>query len=163
VPPFKGLYRIKTRKVDSLSYKTKFQNSATVDKKWVLVDADSQVLGRLASQVAAIIRGKNKPGFTPHVDCGDNVVVINSDKIKLTGKKWNQKIYVRYSGYPGGQKSLTARQVKAKSSTRIVEAAVRGMLPKNRLGRAIFNNLFVYEGGAHPHEAQQPKPVKLQS
>jgi large subunit ribosomal protein L13 len=149
--------------VDSLSYKTKFQNVATVDKKWVLVDADAQVLGRLSSQVAAIIRGKNKPGFTPHVDGGDNVIVINADKVKLTGKKWDQKTYTRYSGYPGGQKSLTAKQVKARSSARIIEAAVRGMLPKNRLGRAIFNNLHVYEGAEHPHEAQKPKQIKLQS
>ena len=149
--------------MDSLSYRTKFQNFATVDKKWVLVDANGQVLGRLASQVAAVIRGKNKPGFTPHVDGGDNVIVINADKVKLTGKKWDQKTYTRYSGYPGGQRSLTPKQVKARSSTRIIEAAVRGMLPKNRLGRAIFNNLHVYEGAEHPHEAQKPKQIKLQS
>lgn len=147
--------------MDSLSYKTKFQNAATVDKKWVLVDASNQVLGRLASQVAAMIRGKNKPGFSPHVDGGDNVIVINADKIKLTGNKWDQKTYVRHTGYPGGQRSLTAKQVKEKSSTRIIEAAVRGMLPKNRLGNAIFNNLHVFEGAEHPHEAQKPKEIKL--
>ena len=161
VPPFEGLNKQIVQTVDSLSFKTKFQNAASVDKKWVLVDAKSQVLGRLASQVAAIIRGKNKPGFTPHVDGGDNVIVINADKIKLTGKKWDQKEYQRYSGYPGGQRILTAKQVKAKSSAKLIETAVRGMLPKTRLGNAIFHNLYVYEGSEHPHEAQQPKEIKL--
>lgn len=149
--------------MDSLSYKTKFQNATTVDKQWVLIDASDQVLGRLASQVAMMIRGKNKPGYSPHVDCGDNVIVINTDKIKLTGKKWDQKTYVRYSGYPGGQRSLTAKQVAERSSTRLIEAAVRGMLPKTRLGKAIFHNLHIYEGAEHPHEAQQPKTITLKN
>jgi len=147
--------------VDTLSYKTISANKSNVDKRWIVIDAHDQVLGRLSSEVAKRIRGKHKPNFTPHVDCGDNVIVINSDKIRLTGNKWDDKVYVRYSGYPGGQKTLTPRQLMAKSSTRIVEKAVRGMLPKNRLGRALFGNLYVYEGADHPHEAQQPKTINL--
>ena len=147
--------------MDTLSYKTKSANNTTVEKQWVIVDADSKVLGRLASEVAKVIRGKNKPGFTPHVDCGDNVIVINADKVRLTGKKWNDRVYFSYTGYPGGQKATTPRQLKEKSSTLLVERAVRGMLPKNRLGRQLFNNLFVYEGAEHPHEAQQPKSLEI--
>ena len=147
--------------MDTLSYKTKSANKATADKQWVVVDADSKALGRLASEVAKIIRGKNKPSFTPHVDCGDNVIVLNADKVKLTGKKWTDRVYLRYTGYPGGQRATTPRELKEKSSTLLVERAVRGMLPKNRLGRALFNNLYVYEGTEHPHEAQQPKTVEL--
>jgi len=147
--------------VDTLSYKTTFANKATVNKDWVVIDADSKVLGRLASEVAKMIRGKYKPEYTPHVDCGDNVIIINADKIRLTGKKWSKKVYVSHTGYPGGQKKQTPLEVKAKSSTILVERAVRGMLPKNRIGRALFKNLYVYEGTAHPHEAQQPKEVKL--
>jgi large subunit ribosomal protein L13 len=147
--------------VDTLSYKTISANKSNVDKQWIVIDAHDQVLGRLSSEVAKRIRGKHKPNFTPHVDCGDNVIVINSDKIRLTGKKWDDKVYVRYSGYPGGQKTSTPRQLMAKSSTRIVEIAVRGMLPKSRLGRALFGNLYVYEGADHPHEAQQPKTINL--
>ena len=147
--------------MDTLSYKTVSANKATVDKQWIVIDAKDQVLGRLSSEVAKRIRGKHKPGFTPHVDCGDNVIVINSDQIKLTGKKWTDKVYVRHSGYPGGQKTTTPKQLMAKSSTKIVEKAVRGMLPKNRLGRALFGNLYVYEGADHPHEAQQPQKVNI--
>ena len=147
--------------MDTLSYKTVSANSATVEKNWVIVYADSQVLGRLSSEVAKVIRGKHKPGYTPHVDCGDNVIVINADKIRLTGKKWTDKVYIRHTGYPGGQRSRTAKELKAKSSTLLVENAVRGMLPKNRLGRALFNNLYVYEGAEHPHEAQNPKELKF--
>lgn len=147
--------------MDTLSYKTVSANKATVDKQWVLVDAESKTLGRLASEVAKIIRGKNKPSFTPHVDCGDNVIVINADKVRLTGKKWTDRVYLTYTGYPGGQKRTTPRELKAKSSTLLVERAVRGMLPKNRLGRSIFHNLHVYEGTEHPHEAQKPKVVEL--
>ncbi len=148
--------------MDTLSYKTVSANKATVDKQWILIDAKDQVLGRLSSEVAKRIRGKHKPSFTPHVDCGDNVIVINSDHIKLTGNKWTDKVYVRHSGYPGGQKTTTPKQLMAKSSTKIVEKAVRGMLPKNRLGRALFGNLYVYEGAEHPHEAQQPTTVNIQ-
>lgn len=147
--------------MDTLSYKTVSANKATVNKEWVIVDADSKVLGRLASEVARVIRGKNKPSFTPNVDCGDNVIVINADKIKLTGKKWTDKVYISHTGYPGGQRSATSKEVMAKSSTILVERAVRGMLPKNRLGRALFKNLYVYEGAEHPHEAQKPKEIKL--
>ncbi|WMJ73227.1 50S ribosomal protein L13 [Cytophagaceae bacterium ABcell3] len=147
--------------MDSVSFKTVSVNKETANKEWVVVDAKSAVLGRLASRVAAIIRGKNKPSYTPNVDCGDNVIVINADKIKLTGKKWTDKVYVRHTTYPGGQRFTTPRQLKQKSSTLIIEKAVKGMLPKNRLGRALFNNLYVYEGAEHPHAAQTPKEIKL--
>ena len=147
--------------MDTLSYKTVSANKASVTKEWVVIDADSKVLGRLASEVARVIRGKNKPSFTPNVDCGDNVIIINADKIKLTGKKWTDKVYISHTGYPGGQRSATPKEVMAKSSTILVERAVRGMLPKNRLGRALFKNLYVYEGAEHPHEAQKPKEIKL--
>jgi len=158
---FGGILRRKLLAVNTISYKTQSANKATVDKQWVVIDAEDQVLGRLSSEVAKLIRGKHKPNFTPHVDCGDNVIVINSDKIKLTGNKWDNKEYVRHSGYPGGQKKRTPRQLMAKSSTLIVERAVRGMLPKSRLGRALFGNLYIYEGTEHPHEAQKPKEIKL--
>ena len=147
--------------MDTLSYKTISANAATVQKGWVVVDAQDAVLGRLSSGIARIIRGKHKASFTPHVDCGDNVIVINADRIRLTGKKWDDKVYTRHTGHPGGQRFATPRQLKAKSSTLIIEAAVRGMLPKNRLGRKLFTNLFVYEGAEHPHAAQQPKEIKL--
>jgi large subunit ribosomal protein L13 len=148
--------------VDTLSYKTISANKATVDKQWVVVDADSKALGRLASEVARVIRGKHKPNFTPHVDCGDNVIVINADKVKLTGKKWTDKKYVSHTGYPGGQRVQTpAEVVDKKSATILVERAVRGMLPKNRLGRALFGNLYVYEDAEHPHAAQQPKELQF--
>ena len=147
--------------MDTLSYKTISANKATADKQWVVVDADAQVLGRLASEVAKMIRGKHKPNYTPHVDCGDNVIVINADKVRMTGKKWDDRVYLRYTGYPGGQRKTTPRQLKDKSSTLLVERAVRGMLPKNRLGRALFNNLKVYPGAEHPHAAQEPKEVNI--
>lgn len=147
--------------MDTLSFKTVSLNKASVQKNWVIVDAEAQVLGRLASEVAKIIRGKKKPGYTPNVDCGDNVIVINSDKIRLTGNKWTEKQYVRHTGYPGGQRIATPLEVKAKSSTILIEKAVRGMLPKSKLGDAIYKNLYVYAGSEHPHEAQQPKEVKL--
>lgn len=136
-------------------------NKATASKNWVVVDAEGKVLGRLASEVAKVIRGKHKPGYTPNTDCGDNVVVINSDKVKMTGKKWTDKKYISHTGYPGGQREQTPNEVLAKSSTILVERAVRGMLPKNRLGRALFGNLYVYEGAEHKHEAQNPKELKL--
>lgn len=147
--------------MDTLSYKTVSANSATVQKDWVIVDASAQVLGRFASEVAKILRGKNKPGFTPHVDCGDNVIVINADKIRLTGRKWDDKVYVRHTGFPGGQRISTPRILKEKSSTILIEKAVKGMLPKNRLGSKLYTNLYVYEGAEHPHEAQKPKEIKL--
>jgi large subunit ribosomal protein L13 len=147
--------------VDHLSYKTTSANNTSVAKQWVIIDAESAVLGRLASQVAKVIRGKHKPDFTPHVDCGDNVIVINADKIKLTGKKWTDREYISHTGYPGGQRKITPRELAKKSSTLLIERAVRGMLPKNRLGRRLFTNLYVYEGAEHPHAAQQPKTVKF--
>ncbi len=147
--------------MNTLSYKTVSANNKTANKEWVLVDADGQALGRLASKVAKLIRGKYKTNFTPHVDCGDNVVVINADKIKLTGKKWSDKSYIRHTGYPGGQRSLTASELFAKEPTRLVEKAVKGMLPKNRLGSALLKNLYVYAGETHGQEAQKPKTINL--
>ncbi|MCE7994206.1 MAG: 50S ribosomal protein L13 [Roseivirga sp.] len=147
--------------MDTLSYKTISANKATADKQWVVIDADSMVLGRLSSEVAKIIRGKNKPNYTPHTDCGDNVIVINADKVRMTGKKWDDRVYLRYTGYPGGQRKTTPRQLKAKSSTLLVERAVRGMLPKTRLGRSLFNNLKVYAGAEHQHEAQNPTKINI--
>jgi large subunit ribosomal protein L13 len=147
--------------VNTLSYKTISANEATVNKNWLLVDAQNEPLGRLASKVASLIRGKHKTNFTPHVDCGDNVIVINAEKIKLTGKKWDDKEYITYSGYPGGQKIAIAKDVMAKKPTFMVEKAIKGMLPKNKLGSALFRNLYVYEGAVHNQEAQQPKEIKL--
>ncbi len=148
--------------MDTISYKTVSANKATASKGWVVVDADSKILGRFASEVAKMIRGKHKASYTPNMDCGDNVIVINSDKIRMTGQKWTDKVYIRHTGYPGGQREETPAEVMAKkSSTIIIEKAVRGMLPKNSLGRQLFKNLYVYEGAEHPHEAQQPKEVKL--
>ncbi len=147
--------------MDTLSYKTISANKATVSKEWVVVDANEMVLGRLASVVAKLIRGKNKPEFTPHVDCGDYVIVINAEKIKLSGKKLTDKVYIRHSGYPGGQKSQTAEDVLKKYPERVVERAVKGMLPKNRLGRSLFNNLHVVIGPDHKYEAQKPTIVDL--
>lgn len=147
--------------MDTLSYKTISANKATVDKQWVLIDAEGQTLGRLASKVAILLRGKHKPNFTPHVDCGDNVIVINSEKINLSGNKWNDKSYIRHTGYPGGQRSLTATEMFAKDPVRLVEKSVKGMLPKNKLGAALFRNLDVVVGAVHKHEAQQPKTINL--
>ena len=147
--------------MDTLSYKTVSANSKTAQKEWLLVDADGQSLGRLASEVAKLIRGKHKTNFTPHVDCGDNVIVINAEKIQLTGKKWSDKEYMRHTGYPGGQRTLTATELFGKDPSRLVEKAVKGMLPKNKLGRALFNNLYVYVGTEHKHEAQKPKVINF--
>ena len=147
--------------MNTLSYRTVSANKATVNKEWLVVDAEGEVLGRLASKVAKLIRGKHKPNFTPHVDCGDNVVIINAEKIKLTGNKWNDKTYVRHTGYPGGQRTLTAIELFGKSPSRVVEKAVKGMLPKNKLGSALFRNLYVYTGGEHQQEAQKPRTINL--
>jgi large subunit ribosomal protein L13 len=147
--------------VDTLSYKTISANKNTVSKEWLLVDADGQTLGRLASKVANILRGKYKTNFTPHVDCGDNVVVINAEKISLSGNKWDDKKYIRYTGYPGGQREQTARELMAKKPTDMVEKAIKGMLPKNRLGADLFRNLYVYAGPEHKQEAQKPKQINL--
>lgn len=147
--------------MDTLSYKTVSANNETVKKEWVIIDAENEILGRLASATAKILRGKNKPSFTPHVDCGDNVVIINADKVRLTGNKMTQKEYVSHSGYPGGQRVINPVQLSQKKPTAMVEYAVKGMLPKNRLGRAIFKNLHVYAGSEHTHDAQKPREVKL--
>lgn len=147
--------------MDTLSYKTKSANKATVNKEWFVVDATNETLGRLSSKVAKIIRGKNKTDFTPHVDCGDNVIVLNAEKVRLTGNKGTAKEYIRHTGYPGGQRVTTAEQLLKKNPARIIENAVKGMLPKSRLGNAIFKNLFVYAGAEHPHQAQNPKELDL--
>jgi large subunit ribosomal protein L13 len=147
--------------MDTLSYKTVSANKNTVNKEWLLVDADGQTLGRLASEVAKLLRGKHKPNFTPHVDCGDNVVITNAAKINLSGKKWEAKEYIRHTGYPGGQRSLTAQELYDKDPTRLVEKAVKGMLPKNKLGAVLFRNLKVYSGAEHDQEAQKPKVINL--
>ncbi|MCB8994212.1 MAG: 50S ribosomal protein L13 [Bacteroidales bacterium] len=147
--------------MDTLSYKTVSANKATAHKEWVLVDANDEVLGRLASKVAYMLRGKHKTDFTPHVDCGDNVIVINAEKIRLTGKKMTDREIYRHTGYPGGQRIESPESMLAKKPTSVVEHAVKGMLPKSRLGSELFRNLYVYAGNEHPHEAQQPKTVKL--
>ena len=147
--------------MDTLSYKTVSANKDTVQKEWIIVDAKDQVLGRLTSRVAIILRGKHKPSFTPHVDCGDNVIIINAEKIVLTGDKLAQKTYIRHSGYPGGQKSETAENLLKRKPIAVIERAIKGMLPKSRLGSELFRNLFVYVGEEHPHEAQQPKTIDL--
>lgn len=147
--------------MDSNSYKTLSIKKEEVQKGWVLIDAKNEVLGRLASQVAKIIRGKNKPGYTPHIDCGDNVIVVNADKIRLTGNKWTDKEYIHYTGYPGGQRKRTPKDLMKKDPRKIIEKAVNGMLPNSRLGKKLERNLFVYAGEEHPHEAQKPKKINL--
>lgn len=153
--------KLNVNKVDSLSYKTTSANAATVTKEWVILDASNEVLGRLASQVAKILRGKNKPSYTPHVDCGDNVIIINADKVKLTGKKMTDKVYIRHTGYPGGQRFTTPAEYQVKKPGFIIQKAVKGMLPKNRLGDVMLKNLKIYAGVEHPHVAQNPKEIKL--
>jgi len=147
--------------MNTTSYKTISANQETVTKEWILVDAENEILGRLASKVAKIVRGKNKVNFTPHVDCGDNVIIINAEKIQLTGNKWDQKEYVRHTGYPGGQRFTSVKQMLEKNPTEIIRKAVKGMLPKNRLGSALLKNVFIYEGGEHPHQAQKPQKINL--
>ena len=147
--------------MNTLSYKTISANSKTVDKRWVVIDASGFHLGRVASVIAIYLRGKHKTNYTPHVDCGDNVIVINADKVVLSGNKWKNKQYIRHTGFPGGQKSLSAKQLYAKSPGRIIENAVRGMLPKNKLGSALFRNLKVFSGKEHSHEAQKPETINL--
>ncbi len=149
--------------MNTLSYKTISANKETVNKEWLLVDAEGQTLGRLASKVAKLIRGKHKVNYTPHVDCGDNVIVINAEKVVLTGKKWTDKSYIRHTGYPGGQRELSAEQILEKHPERLVEYAVKGMLPKNKLGSALLKNLHVNVGGTHNKEAQKPKTIELDS
>ena len=140
---------------------TKSARAQDIQHDWYVVDAQGQTLGRLATQVASILKGKNKPSYTPHMDCGDYVVVVNADKVHVTGQKMTQKKYYRHSGYPGGLKEVTLRDQLDKFPNRVIEAAVRGMLPHNRLGRQMFKKLKVYAGPNHPHEAQQPKSLEL--
>ena len=147
--------------MDTLSYKTVSANKQTVVKEWLVVDADGQALGRLATEVAVLLRGKHKPSFTPHVDCGDNVIVINAGKVNLSGNKWDDKTYIRHTGYPGGQRSLTAAEMYKKDPARLIEKAVKGMLPKNKLGAELFRNLKVYADANHGQEAQKPRTIKL--
>ncbi len=147
--------------MDTLSYRTVMANKATVTKEWVVIDATDQVLGRLSSQVAKMLRGKHKPSYTPHADCGDNVIIINAEKVRLTGRKLTDKEYVRHTGYPGGQRFATPKDMLHRKPIWVIEHAVKGMLPKNRLSNAVFRNLYVYAGNEHPHEAQAPKQIDL--
>ena len=147
--------------MSTLSYKTVSANKQTVQKEWVLVDAEGQTVGRLATRVANILRGKTKPCFTPHVDCGDNVIIINAEKVVFSGKKETDKIYQRYTGYPGGQRETTPAKVRATHPERILEHAIKGMLPKNRLGAQLYRNLYIYAGSEHPHQGQNPKAINI--
>lgn len=147
--------------MSTTSFKTPHLSHKAVEKEWVVVDAEALVLGRLASEVAKIIRGKHKPTYSPHVDGGDNVIVINAEKVRLTGKKMTDRIYISYTGYPGGQRFKTPANLMAKNPAKIIEMAVKGMLPKNRLGRRLFTHLYVYAGSEHPHSAQSPKVVAI--
>ena len=149
--------------MDTLSYKTISANKATVQKEWVVIDATDQVLGRLGSKVAKLLRGKYKPSFTPHVDCGDNVIIINAEKVKMTGNKWSDRIYFSHTGYPGGQRETNPAKVLAKDPLKLYKKVVKGMLPKNRLSDAIIGNLYVYAGSEHPHSAQTPKVIDINS
>ena len=151
--------------MDTLSYKTISANKATVTKEWVIVDATDQTLGRLGAKVAKLLRGKYKPNFTPHVDCGDNVIIINADKVKLTGNKWNDRVYLSYTGYPGGQREMTPARLSTKPNgeERLLKKVVKGMLPKNILGAKLLNNLYVYAGSEHKQAAQNPKMIDINS
>ena len=161
-PHFGGivLYN-KLETVDTLSYKTVSANKETADKKWFIVDAEGQTVGRLASKVAKVIRGKHKPNFTPHADCGDNVIIVNAEKVSFSGTKLVDKTYIRYTGYPGGQRMTTAEEMLRKQPERLIEKAIKGMLPKNKLGRQLFTNLKVYTGTEHNHDAQKPEVLNL--
>ena len=147
--------------MNTLSYKTVSANKATVVKEWAVVDAQNEVVGRLCARIAMVLRGKHKSSYTPHVDCGDNVIVINADKVRFSGNKWVDKTYVRHTGYPGGQRFTVARELMRKNPIAVLERAVKGMLPKNRLGSDLFRNMHVYAGAEHPHQAQQPKTINL--
>lgn len=149
--------------MDTLSYKTKSGSKATTNQEWLVIDAEGQTLGRLASNVAKLIRGKHKTNFTPHANCGDVVIVLNAGKVELSGNKWKDKTYIRYTGYPGGQRTTTAEELVQKNPLALVEKAVKGMLPKNKLGRELYrSNLFVYASTDHKHEAQKPRVITLE-
>ncbi len=147
--------------MSKLHFTTKHANEATVQRNWYVVDGTNQTVGRMCARIAAVLRGKNKAYFTPHVDCGDFIIVINADKIQFTGQKLDQKVYENFSGYPGGRKEEVAKDLLKRRPEVIIERAVKGMLPKNRLGRKMYKKLFVYAGDAHPHAAQQPKELKF--
>lgn len=147
--------------MNTLSYKTQPATPATIKREWHIIDAEDVVLGRLGTAAATILRGKHKPSYTPHEDAGDYVIVINAEKVRFTGNKKSQKEYITFSGYPGGQRRMTADKMLDRKPTLPVEHAVKGMLPKNRLGRRMFKKLFVYAGAEHPHAAQQPKEFKI--
>ena len=147
--------------MDYLSYKTVSANKATVQKEWVVVDAEGQILGRMCTKVAKLLRGKYKPNFTPNVDCGDNVIIINADKVQLTGNKWNDRVYVRYTGFPGGQREYTPQDLMNKGADRLIRKVVKGMLPKTRLGNKLINNLKIFAGAEHNLQAQQPKQIDI--
>ena len=147
--------------MDTLSYKTVSANKATVTKNWVVVDAEGQILGRMCTKVAKLLRGKYKPNFTPNVDCGDNVIIINAEKVQLTGNKWNDRIYIRYTGFPGGQHECTPADMLKKGAEHLLRKVVKGMLPKNRLGSKLITNLYIFEGPEHDKQAQQPKLIDI--
>lgn len=147
--------------MNTLSYKTESAKKETVERNWYVIDAEGEIVGRLCTKIANVLRGKHKPSYTPHVDCGDFIIVINAEKVRFTGNKWEKKSYVRYSGHPGGQKWTTAQEMLDKKPQAIIEKAVKGMLPKSKLGRAMFKKLFVYEGSDHQHEAQKPQAFEF--
>ena len=147
--------------MNTLSYRTDSVSKERAEHNWYVVDAENQVVGRLSSHIAAVLRGKTKPSYTPHSDTGDFVIVINADKIRFTGKKWDQKEYLDFSLYPGGQRHTLASAMKVKDARRIIERAVKGMLPKTKLGRQVYKRMFVYTGAEHPHAAQKPEALKF--
>jgi large subunit ribosomal protein L13 len=149
--------------VNTRSYNTDSVNKATAKKEWIIVDAENEVVGRLASKVAYLLRGKHKPSFTPHVDCGDNVIIINAEKVRFTGKKMTDKEYVRYTGYPGGQRFATPREWISRKPAEILRHAIHGMIPKNRLGSVLNSNVYIYAGTQHPHEGQNPKKIDIKT
>lgn len=145
--------------MDTLSYKTKSAKKEEVERKWYVIDAEGEIVGRLCSRIATVLRGKHKASYTPHVDCGDHIIVINAEKVRFTGNKTKDKVYLRHTGYPGGQRKTTPQEFLAKKPEAIIEKAVKGMLPKNSLGRDMYRKLHVYVGSEHPHEAQQPEAL----
>ena len=147
--------------MSNLHFTTKHANAATVQHKWYVVDGTNQTVGRLSARIAAVLRGKNKAYFTPHVDCGDNVIVINAEKVRFTGNKMEKKVYEHFTGYPGGKKDELAKDLLKRRPEAVIEKAVKGMLPKNRLGRKLFSKLYVYAGEQHPHTAQKPQELKF--
>lgn len=149
--------------MDTLSFKTISVNKATAQKEWIVIDATDLVLGRMCSVVAKLVRGKYKPSYTPHVDCGDNVIIVNADKVRLTGNKWTGRTYLRHTGYPGGQREYTPADLMAKSSERLIKKVLKGMFPKNRLGDKLLGNVYVFDGPSHNMQAQQPKQIDINS